>query len=118
MEFRFLRTSPIGGTHTLRNVLLALLFPYLSLTTSAPAAIVRAQSPVVHRNHNVDLTLQDDGDLLVRILQYIAFSGEYSTAFFQTPKTYASGIDNARVYEAAAVAVVDAAISVNSPSPA
>ncbi len=64
------------------------------------AARLAAQSPspVEYERYDVDVQLEDDGDLSVRIRQRVRFAGEFERAFLEVPKDFTNDIEDIAVY--------------------
>ena len=75
-----------------------------ALVWPAPATHAQSAPPIVYRNFNTDLTLDANGHLHVRMVQQLAFDGNFSSAFFDIPTAYTAGIDDVQVWRAATAA--------------
>ena len=69
--------------------------------------IARAESPITYLNYDVNISLQDNGDLRVRLIQRIHFNGIFSEAFFEIPTDYTTGIEEVSVWQGSGTAEHD-----------
>jgi hypothetical protein len=85
--------------------LVCLIATALLASVVLPSA-TRAQDapPIVYRAFNTELTLDANGHLHVRMFQQLAFDGEFSSAFFDIPTDFTSGIEDVKVWRGAAAA--------------
>jgi len=70
-----------------------------ALANSRPVRLIaQSPSPVEYERYDVDVQLEDDGDLSVRIRQRVRFDGEFERAFLEVPRDFTSGIEDIAVY--------------------
>ncbi len=75
------------------------LFLVAALADSWPLRLMaQSPSPVEYERYDVDIQLEDDGDLSVRIRQRVRFDGEFERAFLEVPKDFTSGIEDIAVH--------------------
>ena len=87
-----------------RSILLR-KYLFLSLTTlllllGLGTVTARAQTPpITYQRYDTAITLQANGNFMVREIQEIRFDGEFRTAFADIPMALATEIQNIQIYE-------------------
>ena len=81
--------------------LLILLILFLSAAFEHTGALrlwAQSRPPVEYERYDVDIQLEDDGDLRVRIRQRVHFDGEFERAFLEVPKSFTDSINDIAIY--------------------
>ncbi len=82
----------------------AVLVILMVLAARSTPAYAQNSPPIVYRHFDTALALDANGHLHVRMVQQLAFDGSFSSAFFDIPTNFTTGIDDVQLYRAASPA--------------